>query len=119
MVQAAAVAHAVHVPRLLIVWSRPHHLTREETSRWVHGEVGTLLDGAGTRSGELRRLESASPRHGCDWHWLLDLDVAAPASTFVDEGAGAQWLADLRLLGMRPQVMVVGDAVTCERKSAR
>jgi len=109
-------AHAAHVPRLLFVWSRPYHLTAEEASRWVRGEVGPLLGDARTRSGELRRLQSASPRHGCDWHWLLDLDVAAPASEYVDEGVGAEWLGDLRLLGMRPQVMVVGDAVAREGK---
>ena len=116
MVRAPAAAHDAHVSRLLIVWSRPHHLTAEEASQWVRGEIGALLGDAGTRSGELRRLERASPRHGCDWHWLLDLDVAAPASEFVDEGVCAEWLGDLRLLGMRPQVMVVGDAVAREGK---
>jgi hypothetical protein len=118
MVRAAAAAHDAHVPHLLIVWSRPHHLTAQEASRWVRGEVGALLGDAGTTSGELRRLQSASPRHGCDWHWLLDLDVAAPASEFVDEGVCAEWLGDLRLLGMRPQVMVVGDVVAREGKGA-
>ena len=118
MVRAVTAAHASHVPRLLIVWSRPHHLTAEEDSRWVRDEVGALLGDARARSGELTRLQSASPRHGCDWHWLLDLDVAPPASEFVDEGVCAEWLGDLRLLGMRPQVMVVGDAVAREGKGS-
>ena len=119
MVRAPAAAHDAHVPRLLIVWSRPHHLTAEEASRWVRGEVGALTR---RRRNKVRGAEaacsSASPRHGCDWHWLLDLDVAAPASEFVDEGVCAEWLGDLRLLGMRPQVMVVGDAVAREGKGA-
>ena len=118
MVRAVSAAHDAHVPRLLIVWSRPYHLTAEEATGWVRGAVGALLEADATRSGEQRRLESASPRHGCDWHWLLDLDVAAPASEFVDKGAGAEWLGDLRLLGMRPQVMVVGDAVARDGKGA-
>jgi hypothetical protein len=111
MVRGPAAAHDGHVPRVLIVWSRPHHLTAEEASRWVAGEVRALLRADATRSGELRRLECASARHRCDWHWLLELDVAGPANEYVDEGACAEWLADLRLLGMHPQVMLVGDPV--------
>jgi hypothetical protein len=115
MVAAPAVAHDVGVPRLLVAWSRPYHLAPEEASRWVRGEAGALLSHAATRSAELRRLHSASPRHGCDWDWLLELDVGGPIGTFVEDGICAEWLGDLRLLGMRPQVMVVGETVALER----
>jgi hypothetical protein len=118
MVPARSRTHDVGVPRLLVVWSRPSHLSAEEASRWVRHEVGALLGHAATRSADLHRLESASPRHGCEWHWLLELDVGAPAGEFVDAGVCAEWLGDLRLLGMRPQVILVGDAVALEPSRA-
>jgi hypothetical protein len=95
--------------RLLVLWSRPQHLTPEEAERWVRDEVRELLAAEGVSSAALTRLESASPRHGCDWDWLLELEITVPASEYVDRGPGAHWLADLRLLGMRPAVLLAAD----------
>jgi hypothetical protein len=102
------------VPRVLVLWSRPHHVSAEEAERWARSEVRALLADGAVRSAELTRLESASPRHACDWNWLLELEVADPVRDCIDRGACAEWLGDLRLLGMRPEVILVGDGLDVE-----
>ena len=37
-----ATGDAVDVPRLLVLWSRPHHLSAAEAERWVRAEVRAL-----------------------------------------------------------------------------
>jgi hypothetical protein len=102
------------VPRLLVLWGRPSHLTTEETERWVRTEVRALRAGQAVRSVQLTRLESASPQHGRDYDWLLELDVSGPVRDCVERGPCAAWLGDLRLLGMKPAVVVAADAVTLD-----
>jgi hypothetical protein len=103
-----------HVPRLLVLWCRPYHLTGEEAERWARGEVRALLAGEAVRSAELTRLESASPRHTCDWSWLLELEIDVPVREWVEHGVCAEWLGDLRLLGMHPAVMVAAEGIALE-----
>jgi hypothetical protein len=112
MVPAPGAAHDGRVPRLLVMWSRANHLAAEETERWARAEVRALLADPGIRSAALTRLASASDRHGGDWDWLLELDVAAPDC--LERGPAAEWLGDLRLLGMKPAVMVVARGVDLE-----
>jgi hypothetical protein len=114
MVPSGAATHDGRVPRLLVLWCRPSHLTTEETERWVRTEVRGLRAGQAIRSLQLTRLESASPRHGRDYHWLLELDVSGPVRECVEHGPCAEWLGDLRLLGMRPAVVVAADAIVLE-----
>jgi hypothetical protein len=109
MVVARSGAQACRVPRLLVLWTRPHHLTAEEAGRWAHAEVRRLLLVEGVSSARLTRLESASPRLAREWDWLLELEIAAPVADSVDHGPCAEWLADLRLLGMRPAVVLAPD----------
>jgi hypothetical protein len=112
MVRARCAAHDARVPRLLVLWSRPHHLTAEEAERWARAEVRALLGDPGIRSATLTRLASASARHGADWDWLLELDIDAPDR--VERGPCAEWLGDLRLLGMKPSVVLVAGGVDLE-----
>jgi hypothetical protein len=114
MVGARVAAHDAGVQRLLVLWSRPHHLSAEEAERWAHTEVRTLLTADGLRSGRLTRLESASPRDGCEWRWLLEIEVEGQARDCVERGPCAEWLSDLRLLGMKPAIVVAADAIALE-----
>ena len=111
MVRGQPGAHDGAVPRLLVLWSRPRHLTSDVAERWARGEIRALLGDDGIRSAELTRLQSASPRHGCDWSWLLEVEVAGPVRECVERGRCAEWLADLRMLGMRPAVIVVAEGL--------
>jgi hypothetical protein len=114
MAAAWPAAHDARVPRLLVLWSHPPRLSAEEAERWTRAEVRALLSGGAVRSAELTRLESASPRHGSDWRWMLELEVAGPVRDCVESGPCAEWLGDLRLLGMRPAVVVADHAIGLE-----
>jgi hypothetical protein len=114
MVAARSGRQAGGMPRLLVLWSRPAHLSAAEAERWARGEIRALLADDGVRSAELTRLENASPRHESDWKWLLELQVAGSAGECLERGPCAAWLGDLRLLGMRPTVIVAGDEVGLE-----
>lgn len=104
----------VDVPRLLVLWSRPAHLTAGEAEDWARGEVRALVEGGSVSSAELTRLESASPRHGSEWTWLLELESAVPVRECVEHGVCAEWLGDLRLMGMRPAVLVAAERIALE-----
>jgi hypothetical protein len=114
MVSVGATAHDAGVSRLLVLWSRPVHLNAEEADRWVRAEVRALLAAEAVRSVELTRLESASPRHAADWQWMLELEVTGPVRECVERGPCAEWLGDLRLLGMRPAVVVAAGPIALE-----
>jgi hypothetical protein len=106
------------VARLVILWTRPYHLTAEEAATWAQQEVGRLLAVDAVRCAELTRLRSASLRHSRDWDWMLEIHLSpgATAEACLDAAAFAEWLSDLRLLGMRPSVLLAEDGITgcCE-----
>jgi hypothetical protein len=111
MVAAVPRAHHDGVSRILVLWSRPQHLSADEAERWARTELRQVLAADSVRSAELRRLEPASPRYGGDRRWLLELEVAGPARECVENGACAEWLGDMRLLGMRAEVVVADETV--------
>ena len=111
MVRRQPAPHDGAVPRLLVLWSRPRHVTSEEAERWARAEILALLRADDVQSAQLTRIESATARHGADWSWLLELEVADPVSQFVNRRPCADWLGDMRLLGMQPSVVVAADSV--------
>ena len=114
MVAARLTGDAVDVPRVLVLWSRPDHLSAAEAERWVRAEVRALRAVDAVRSAQLTRVESASPRQPCDWRWLLELELTGSVRDCVERGPCAEWLGDLRLLGMRPAVVVAAEAIAPE-----
>jgi len=110
MEPAAAGAHAVEVPRLVILWSRPTHLTRKEADAWIEAEVLALTAVPEVDGSRLAEVRPAAMAYPADWHWMLELDVAddAAAGRTLHRGPIADWVGDLRLLGMRPTVLLVG-----------
>ena len=114
MVPAGAVADDVGVARLLVLWSRPHHLSPEQAERWARAEVRALRAADAIRTARLTRLECASPRQASDWRWLLELEIAGSVRDCVERGPCAEWLGDLRLLGMRPAIVVAVEAIALE-----
>jgi hypothetical protein len=114
MVPAPPGDHADGVPRVLLLWTRPHHLSSEQAERWARSELHALVATDAVRSAKLSRLEQASPRHGGEWRWLLELEIAGHVRDWVETGPCAEWLGDLRLLGMKAELVVAADAIELE-----
>jgi hypothetical protein len=104
----AALEHDHGMDRLLILWTQPQHLSAAEADAWVRREVRKVTGLAGIERAELTRLRSGLERFGAPHDWMLELHLApgaAPAAC-VEAQPCAEWLGDLRLLGMRPAVLV-------------
>jgi len=114
MVPAPPRDHDDGVPRVLLLWTRPYHLSSEEAERWARSELHALVAADAVRSAKLSRLEQASPRHGGEWRWLLELEIAGAVRDWVETDPCAEWLGDLRLLGMKAELVVAADAVELE-----
>jgi hypothetical protein len=102
----------------MFFWSRPLHLSEEEAETWAREEVGRLLAIEGVRCGELTRLRDGSSEYGRDRDWMLELHLTAgtDAQQCVDHGACSEWLGDLRLLGMRPSVLLAEEGTVLRRE---
>ncbi len=100
--------------RLLILWNRPSHLTDDDAERWARTELRGVLAHESVAGAALTRLERASPRYGGDWQWLVEFEVSGPVRDWVEQGVCADWLADMRLLGMRPAVVLAGEGIRLE-----
>ena len=108
--------HAVCVARLLVLWTRPAHLTRAQADAWARSEMLALDDLPGVDGSRIAEVRSAALEHPAEWHWMLELDVTddAAARRSLERGPLADWVRDLRLLGMRPIVLLVGAPDTPE-----
>jgi len=117
MVSARTSAHDGEMARLLVFLTRPHHLSDDEVETWTRGEARRLLAVEGVERLELTRLQSASERHARPWDWMLELYLApyADPRDWVDAGPCAEWIGDLRLLGLRPAVLVAAVTDTMRR----
>ncbi len=91
-----------------MTWDHPHHLSVSEVEAWLVSEARRLPALPGVQRVTLTRV-SATERHGRPWDWVCELHLrdGAGARECVDDVAFAEWLRDLRLLGMRPKVAVL------------
>ena len=98
----------VRVARVLMTSNRPHHLSDPDAATWLLSEARRLQELPGVECVTLTRV-SATERHGRPWDWVCELHLrdGADARACVDDPAFAEWLRDLRLLGMRPKVAVL------------
>jgi hypothetical protein len=97
------------VARLLIFWTHPSHLSIAEADAWARAELRKVTGLAAVDRAVLTRLETASEHFGCAHDWMLELHLAdgAEPADWVNAPVCAEWLGDLRLLGMRPAVVAV------------
>jgi hypothetical protein len=100
------------VPRIVVLWTRPDHLTREDADAWVQAGTAALDAAPGISNARVGELQSAAAGHPARWHWMLELDVVDEGSVArtLRHGPVADWVRDLRLLGMHPTVMLVDGA---------
>jgi hypothetical protein len=99
------------VSRLTVLWIDPMHLSSEEAEAWIRKESARLLELDEVERLELVRVERASDTHAQPWDWLLEVHLlpGAGGAACVDRPLFAEWFGDLRLLGMRPVVLFVGE----------
>ena len=98
--------------RLIVLVGTPYHLRAAEAEEWLRGEASGLATVDRVRCALLSPLASPSLRWGNQWGWLIEIECESPddADRVVRDGAWTALIGDLRLLGMRPTVAVVGDA---------
>jgi hypothetical protein len=104
-------AEAQHVGmRVLVLWIACSVISAEEDARWVAEATARLRECEGVLGLALHRVETAAVRHVRQWDWCLELHVAEGASNAaVRHPVCAEFLADLRLLGTRPSVLVLPE----------
>jgi hypothetical protein len=120
MVRRPRPTHLDEVLRVLVLWAQPSHLSAEEAEAWARTELGHVTRLPAVAHAELSRLGSASEAHARPGDWMLELHVAD-----AEAAAGCcrapelrEWLADLRLLGMRPAAAVATATGTEQAQSA-
>jgi hypothetical protein len=84
-----------------------------EAEAWARSEARRLLRVDGIRSAELTRLGSASAGYGDEYRWLLEVYLApdADARECVEHELWRTWVGELRLLRLRPQVLLAGPGM--------
>jgi lactam utilization protein B len=89
---------------------RPYHLSEEEADRWMRSQVTALTRSAAASGVQVSRLRAPASRAG-EWDWLIEMhfDDADDAVRAAHVDACRDFVADLRLLGMSPR-LVLADA---------
>jgi hypothetical protein len=96
--------------RILVLWNACAAISHDEDARWVREECAKLSNAAGVREVAVHAVESAALRHPSAWDWCLELAVDEAPNTVVRTPPCSEFLADLRLLGTRPSVLVLPEA---------
>jgi hypothetical protein len=93
---------------LLLFARRPYHLSDEEADSWIRTQAASLAGAEAVTSVYLSRLHSPAARTGVSWDWLIEMHLAC-----AEDAAGAargqacrDLVADLRLLGMKPSLVL-------------
>ena len=99
------------MPRLILLCERPRHLNREESVVWLREATAGLVDGTAVVSLRLTELDSPSEHWSRTSDWMLEGKLAedVDAQRLVESRQWRELLADLHLLGMRPE-LAVADA---------
>jgi hypothetical protein len=108
MESGASRRHGVGVPRVLLTWSRPTHLSEAEAASWARATVERLTVVPDVSAVSLTRVAGAEA-HARPGDWVCELHVCegADALACVSHAACVEGLLDLRLLGMQPAVAIL------------
>jgi hypothetical protein len=98
------------VLRILVLCELPVQLRHREAHRWLRGALATTAAMSCVRDVRLFALDHAegAPR---TWRWMagIDLDDTTSAGDVLRRGPLADLLGDVRLVGMRPVLLIVRD----------
>jgi hypothetical protein len=100
------------VARLLLFVGRPSALSETEAVRWMRELVAPLARMEPVSRVEVTRLQAPALRGGRDWQWLIEMycERGEDAARAARDEACRDLVADLRLLGMRPS-LVLADGI--------
>jgi hypothetical protein len=104
------------VARLLLFVGRPSALSETEAVRWMREQVAPLAGMESVRRVEVTRLQAPALRGAKDWQWLIEMhcDRGEDALRAARDEACRDLLADLRLLGMQPSLVVADGTDSLE-----
>jgi hypothetical protein len=94
---------------LLLFARRPYHLSDEEADSWMRTQAASLVRAEAVTGVQLSRLQSPAARQGSGWDWLIEMQLtrAEDAAGVARDQACRDLVADLRLLGMHPNLVLV------------
>jgi hypothetical protein len=98
--------------RLLVLWNAARGVEPGADAGWARDQTDQLRRCDGIVALELHPVLSAAVRHPrpCSWCLELWLETGRSPRDVVANGTFAEFLADLRLLGMHPSVLAIeGD----------
>jgi hypothetical protein len=105
------------VPRLLVLCRHPYHLRDQDAQAWLSEEIEAVVRRDGLQGARLTRLANPPSSHSASSSgWLVEirLGTAATVTAMRRGGAFGELVADLRLLGMAPMVIVPDDRSAIE-----
>jgi hypothetical protein len=105
--------------RVLLLCCTPPRLRPDEARAFATRELGRLEDAGIVRGVSLANLRSTPWRWAREWDWLVEirLDRDGDWAVLVSSREWDELLGDLRLVGMRPTLLVAEPAepVSTER----
>jgi hypothetical protein len=101
---------------LLLFARRPYHLSDEEADNWMRLQAASLARTEAVTSVEVSRLQSPAARAAAGWDWLIEMHLAhaEAAAGVARDRACRDLVADLRLLGMHPSLVLVDGTRSLE-----
>jgi hypothetical protein len=100
-----------------VLCRNPYHLRDQDAQAWLSEELEAVVRRDGLPGARLTRLANPPSSHSATCSgWLVEIRLAsaAPATAMQRGGAFGELVADLRLLGMAPMVIVPDDRSAIE-----
>jgi hypothetical protein len=90
---------------------RPYHLSEPKAEAWMRSQAAPLTRGGTATSVEVSRLGAPATAGGRDWDWLIELhyEHTEDAVVAAREEVCRDLVADLRLLGMQPSLVLADN----------
>jgi hypothetical protein len=95
--------------RILVLWNAGRGVAPGEDESWARSQTDLLRSCRGVAAMALHPVLSAAVLHPqpCSWCLELRLSPDAAPNEVVRDRPFAEFLGDLRLLGMRPRVLAI------------
>jgi hypothetical protein len=95
--------------RILVLWNAARGVAPGEDTSWACDQAQRVGACPGVAAFALHPVKSAAVPHPKPSGWCLELRIAQghEPSEVIGAGAFAEFLGDMRLLGMRPQLLAI------------